>query len=226
VTDLAVELTGVEHAYARTVALRGVSLAVSPGEVVAVTGPSGCGKSTLLHVASGVVRAQAGRVRLLGADLAAMDEAGRSRLRRRTVGIILQFGQLVPDLPVLDNVALPLLLEGHEAKAARTAALGWLERVGLPGLGEVVPAELSGGQAQRAALARALIAGPEVIFADEPTASMDGIGAQELLDVLLEWTRERGAALIVVTHNNLVAACADRELRLRDGAVEHEVTLR
>lgn len=225
-TEPVLELTGVTHAYRRTVALRGVSLSVSPEEVVAITGPSGCGKSTLLHAAAGIVRPQGGSVRLLGQDIGALDETARTVLRRKRVGIVLQFGQLVPDLTVLDNVALPLLLEGHERATARTAAAEWLRRSGLEAESTATPAELSGGQAQRAAVARALVTGPAVIFADEPTGSMDTTGGELLLDLLVGAARERGAAVVLVTHDNVVAARADREIRLRDGVVEAVTVLR
>ncbi len=220
------DLTGVGHAYRRTVALRGVNLRVAAGEVVAVTGPSGCGKSTLLHVAAGIIRPQAGSVRLLGQDLLALDEADRTRLRRRQVGIVLQYGQLVPDLSVVDNVALPLLLDGQRRAAARTAAADWLHRAGLDIALDSLPAELSGGQAQRVAAARALITGPRLIFADEPTGSLDTLGGEQLLALLLDPAHRLGAAVVLVTHDNMVAAHADREVRLRDGAVAHESALR
>jgi putative ABC transport system ATP-binding protein len=219
-------MTGIEHSYRRTTALRGVSLGVEPGEVVAVTGPSGCGKSTLLHVAAGILRPQSGSVRLLGLDLLSLDESARSRLRRREVGIVLQYGQLVPDLTLVDNVALPLLLDGHERVAARTAAAEWLHRVGIDTDLDAQPADLSGGQAQRVALARALVTGPRLILADEPTGSLDTLGGEELLTLLLDPAHRHGAAVVLVTHDNVVAACADREVRLRDGSVEYEGALR
>jgi len=219
-------MSRVEHAYRRTVALRGVGLAVDAGEVVAVTGPSGCGKSTLLHAAAGIVRPQAGEVRLLGHDLRTLDEAARTRLRRERVGIVLQLGLLVPDLSVLDNVALPLLFGDHERAAARTAAAAWLERVGLQGVGAALPGELSGGESQRAAVARALVTGPAVVFADEPTGALDTLAGERLLDLLLGAARDGGAAVVLVTHDNVVAARADREIRLRDGLVEAEAVLR
>jgi len=218
-----VELSGVSHAYGRTQALRDVSLTVAPGEVVAVTGPSGCGKSTLLMLAAGVLRAQSGRVVLAGTDLADADEAARARIRRRSVGIVLQFGQLVPDLPVLDNVALPLLLEGHPPREARAAAAGWLDRVGLDVPPTTLPSDLSGGQAQLAAAARALVAGPLLVLADEPTASLDTATGRQLLDLLVTTTTQAGGSVVLVSHDNAVAARADRELRLREGSVVHEV---
>lgn len=227
VSDQAVlELTRLEYAYRQTPALRGVDLRVERGEVVAVTGPSGCGKSTLLHLAAGILAPQRGEVRLLGEDPAALGEAGRTRLRRERVGIVLQFGQLVPDLSLLDNVALPLLLGGGERKAARASAAAWLERAGVDAPHGASPAELSGGQAQRVAVARALVSEPALLLADEPTGSMDTRGGELLLDLLLGAAREREAAVVLVTHDNVVAARTDREFRLRDGVVEAEAVLR
>jgi putative ABC transport system ATP-binding protein len=225
-TPPAVQLSGVSHAYGPTQALRDVSLTVAPGEVLAVTGPSGSGKSTLLLLAAGVLRAQTGRVTVGGSELSELNEAARARLRRRSIGLVLQFGQLVPDLPLLDNVALPLLLEGHEPRDARAAAAGWLEQVGLDVDPALLPAALSGGQAQRAAIARALISGPAVVLADEPTASLDPVAGRELLDLLVDTTTAAGGAVVVVSHDNVVAARADRELRLAGGAVAHEVILK
>jgi putative ABC transport system ATP-binding protein len=223
--NAALELERIEYAYRRNTALRGVSLQLKPGEVVAVTGASGCGKSTLLHCAAGILSPDAGAVRVDGKDLAGLPEEQRAALRRTQVGIVLQFGQLVPDLPLVDNVALPLLLGGHERAEAHKAAMNWLDQVGIADDADAVPGELSGGQTQRAAVARALVTGPSVVLADEPTGSLDSRAGQELLDVLLEAARYRGAALLMVTHDNLVAASADREIRLRDGLIQHEVSL-
>lgn len=219
-------LRAVSHAYSRTPALREVSLTVEPGEVVAVTGPSGCGKSTLLHAAAGLLEPQAGSVELQGTDLQGLDETGRAGLRRRDVGIVLQYGQLVPDMTLEDNVALPLLLDGGDLAASRTAARDALARVGLEQAGQAVPEELSGGQAQRAAIARALITSPKLLLADEPVASLDAVAAQDALDLMLSVARRDGGAVVLVTHDNLVAALADREVRLRDGRVDRETVLR
>jgi putative ABC transport system ATP-binding protein len=219
------ELEGIEYSYRRNVALRGVSLQLKPGEVVAVTGASGCGKSTLLHCAAGILTPDTGVVRVDGQDLSTLPEERRAALRRTKVGIVLQFGQLVPDLPLIDNVALPLLLDGHERGEAHVAARDWLDQVGIADDADAVPSELSGGQTQRAALARALVTGPSVVLADEPTGSLDSRAGQELLDVLLQAARYRGAALLMVTHDNVVASSADREIRLRDGLIQHEVSL-
>lgn len=152
--NAALELDRIEYAYRRNTALRGVSLQLKPGEVVAVTGASGCGKSTLLHCAAGILTPDAGAVQVDGQDLAALPEEQRAALRRTKVGIVLQFGQLVPDLPLVDNVALPLLLGGHERGEAHKAAMNWLDQVGIADDADAVPGELSGGQTQRAAVAR------------------------------------------------------------------------
>ena len=217
-SEVILSARAVEKSFSRTQALRGVSLEVSRGEVLAVTGPSGSGKSTLLHCLSGILRPEAGEVSYQGQRLDDLAEAPRTRLRRREFGIVFQFGQLVPELTVEQNVALPLLLEGHDRSAARTAARTWLERLGVAQQAAALPGELSGGEAQRAALARALVTGPQVVFADEPTGALDTVGGEALLEVLLSTARERGASVVLVTHDNRVAAHADREVVLVDGA--------
>jgi len=217
-TDVILSTRAVEKSFGRTQALRGVSLELARGEVLAVTGPSGGGKSTLLHCLSGILRPEAGEVRYDGQRLDDLADAPRTRLRRREFGIVLQFGQLVPELTVEQNVALPLLLEGHDRSAARTAARAWLDRLDVGQMATALPGELSGGEAQRAALAWALVTGPQVVFADEPTGALDTVGGEALLDVLLSTTRERGASVVLVTHDNRVAAHADREVVLVDGA--------
>lgn len=219
------ELRGLRKSFARTEALRGVSLDVSPGEVVAVTGPSGSGKSTLLHCASGVLVPEAGSVSFDGRRLDELDEAGRTRLRRREIGLVLQFGQLVPELTAVDNAALPLLLDGTDRRTARTAALAWLDRLGVADVADQVPGELSGGEAQRVAVARALVTGPRLVCADEPTGALDTVSAEVVLGQLLHAVRESGTALLVVTHDNRVAARADREVVLRDGSLSSGQTV-
>ncbi|HEX5919075.1 MAG TPA: ABC transporter ATP-binding protein [Nocardioides sp.] len=216
------QLRGLRKSFARTEALRGVSLDVQPGEVVAVTGPSGSGKSTLLHCAAGVLVPEAGSVTFEGQRLDELDEAARTRLRRREVGLVLQFGQLVPELTAVQNAALPLLLDGSDRRTAQTAALAWLERLEVAGVADQVPAELSGGEAQRVALARALVTGPRLVCADEPTGALDTVAGEVVLAQLLSAVREAGTALLVVTHDNRVAARADREVVLRDGALESD----
>ena len=217
-TEVILSARALEKSFTRTQALSGVSLELTRGEILAVTGPSGSGKSTLLHCLSGILRPEAGEVRYNGDRLDDLAEAPRTRLRRREFGIVLQFGQLVPELTVEQNVALPLLLESHDRPAAMTAARSWLNRLNVRHLAEALPGDLSGGEAQRAALARALVTGPQIVFADEPTGALDTVGGDELLAVLLSAARERGASVVLVTHDNRVAAHADREVVLVDGA--------
>jgi putative ABC transport system ATP-binding protein len=215
-----VEARAVRKAFGRTEALRGTSLAVDEGEVVAVTGPSGSGKSTLLLCMAGVLRPEAGETWYEGRKLHDLTEDERTRLRRREFGLVLQFGQLVPELTAVQNVALPLLLERHDRSAATTLATSWLERLGALEVAEALPGEMSGGEAQRVAIARALITGPRVIFADEPTGALDTVSGEQVLAALLTTARESGATVVLVTHDNRVAASADREAVIRDGAVE------
>jgi putative ABC transport system ATP-binding protein len=221
----AVVLSGVEHFYGVTPSLRGVSLTARRGEAIAVTGPSGCGKSTLLHVCAGLVRPRSGRVEIYGHDLTRRDETALARMRRRTLGIVLHYGQLVPDMSLLDNVALPLVLDGRKRVNAEETARLWLARVGLDEVQTATPAQISGGQAQRAAIARALVTTPRLVFADEPVASLDARGGEEMLQLLLDHVRDYRSTLVLVTHDNTVVARANREIRLRDGRVEYEVAL-
>lgn len=218
-SDVLIEARGVRKAYGRTEALRGVNLDVGDGETVAITGPSGSGKSTLLLSLAGIIRPEAGEVRYQGARLDDLRESERTRLRRRQFGVVLQFGQLVPELTAVQNVALPLLLERRRRSAAQHIALGWLERLGARDLADALPGELSGGEAQRVALARALVTGPRVVFADEPTGALDTVAGEQLLEAMLTAARASDATVVLVTHENRVAARADREIRLRDGLV-------
>ncbi|MCA1984444.1 ABC transporter ATP-binding protein [Nocardioides nematodiphilus] len=218
-SEIQFEARGVRKAYGRTEALRGVSLTIGAGEVVAISGPSGSGKSTLLLALAGLIRPEAGEIAYDGARLDDLGEAHRTRLRRRQFGVVLQFGQLVPELTAAQNVALPLLLERHDRAAARRLALGQLERFGALDLADALPGELSGGEAQRVAAARALVTGPRVIFADEPTGALDTVGGEHLLKTLLGAARDNDATVVMVTHDNRVAARADREIFLRDGVI-------
>ncbi|GAA4801154.1 ABC transporter ATP-binding protein [Streptomyces ziwulingensis] len=204
-------------AHGGTEALRGASLGLRAGEMVAVTGASGSGKSTLLHCLAGIVRPDAGTVTYAGERLEEATEKRLSELRRTEFGVLFQFGQLVPELTALDNVALPLLLGGSGRATARERAGAWLERFGVRGQGELRPGELSGGQAQRAALARALVTGPAVLFADEPTGALDSLASEQVMTALAHTVRESGTAVLLVTHDAQVAAYADREVTLRDG---------
>jgi putative ABC transport system ATP-binding protein len=200
-----------------TPALRGASVTLDEGEIVAVTGPSGAGKSTLLHCLAGVLTPDRGEVRLAGRRIDGLPDRERAQLRRTAFGFVFQFGQLVPELPAVENIALPLLLAGRRRKEALAAAAPWLPRLGLDGLGRRLPGELSGGQGQRVAVARALVAGPTVVFADEPTGSLDSVASDEVMELLVDAAREQGTSVLMVTHEPRVAAYADRTVMVRDG---------
>jgi putative ABC transport system ATP-binding protein len=219
-SDELLEARGVWKVFGRTEALRGVSLSVTEGEVVAITGPSGSGKSTLLLCLATVLRPDGGDIVYAGQWTGGLSESERTLLRRRQFGIVLQFGQLVPELTAVQNVALPLLLERHNKAAAVRSAQGWLERLGAGDVMDARPGEMSGGEAQRVAIARALVTGPRLIFADEPTGALDTVNGEDVLAVLLAAARASYATVVLVTHDNRVAASADREIVLRDGAVE------
>ncbi|MFJ6387377.1 ABC transporter ATP-binding protein [Streptomyces sp. NPDC091972] len=205
--------------YGRSEALRGASVHLDAGEILAVTGASGSGKSTLLHCLAGIVAPDAGSVSYGGERLAGLPERRLSELRRTEFGVVFQFGQLAPELTVLDNVALPLLLAGLSRADAHVRAGAWLERFGVRGQAGLRPGELSGGQAQRTALARALVTGPKVVFADEPTGALDSLASEQVMTALVHTVRETGTAVLLITHDAQVAAYADREVRMADGAV-------
>ncbi|MFD3736008.1 ABC transporter ATP-binding protein [Streptomyces sp. NPDC058632] len=210
---------GLVKAHGKTLALRGASVELRAGEILAVTGASGSGKSTLLHCLAGIVRPDAGSVTYDGQRLEELPEKRLSELRRTDFGVVFQFGQLVPELTALDNVALPLMLAGSGRAEARERAGEWLERFGVRGQGESRPGEMSGGQAQRAALARALVTGPRVVFADEPTGALDSLAGEQVMTALTHTAREAGTAVLLITHDAQVAAYADREAQLRDGTL-------
>jgi putative ABC transport system ATP-binding protein len=214
-----VEARDVVLSFGETPALQGAGLAVARGELVAVMGASGSGKTTLLHCLAGILTPASGEVRFDGARIDTLDESARSRLRRERFGFVFQFGQLVPELTAEENVALPLLLGGMRRAAAVGEARTWLARLDLDGLGRRRSGELSGGQAQRVALARGLVASPEVLFADEPTGSLDSLTGEHVMDLLVGTAREQGTTVVLVTHEARVAAYADREVIVRDGRV-------
>lgn len=200
--------------------LRGVSLSVNRGETLSITGASGAGKSTLLQLLGGLDRPSGGRVALDGRDLYAMSPAARTEVRATRVGFVFQAYHLLPELDVLENVLLPALSRRgalQRMSPLRERARGLLERVGLSHRERHRPVELSGGEQQRAALARALMNEPELVLADEPTGNLDSTTGQQVLDYLFALTRERGHTLVMVTHNEAVARLCRRQLHLRDG---------
>jgi putative ABC transport system ATP-binding protein len=213
------EARDVCRSFGRTVALAGANLSVASGEILAVMGPSGSGKSTLLHCLAGIFTPDSGEVWFDGQRLDTRTDAERTELRRTAFGFVFQFGQLVPELTVADNIALPLLLNRVSRKAAYARAAAWLPRLGLDGLGARRTGELSGGQAQRVALARAVVAQPRVVFADEPTGSLDTLTGEMVMDLIVGIAREEQVTVVLVTHDARVAAYADREVLVRDGKV-------
>jgi len=214
-----IEARDVAKSFGQTPALRGASVAVSPGEILAIMGPSGSGKSTLLHCLAGIFTPDRGEVWFDGQRLDTLDEAERTRLRRTAFGFVFQFGQLVPELTAADNVALPLLLNRVRRRAAYKTAEAWLDRLGIPDKAANRTGELSGGEAQRVAVARALAMAPRVIFADEPTGSLDSLTGEKVMDLLTGLAREAGTTVVLVTHDARVAAYADRVVMVRDGMV-------
>lgn len=210
----------VVYSYGTTPALRGVSVEVNAGEILAVTGPSGSGKSTLMLCLAGVLRPDSGEVRFGDRVISEASESDRSRLRRSEFGILFQFGQLVPELTAAENVALPLLLSGVKRKAAITAATDWLDRFGVADLAASRPTEMSGGEAQRAAAARAMVTEPSVLFADEPTGALDALAGERVMSQIVRLARESATTVVIITHDATVAAYGDREIVVRDGMIE------
>ncbi|TGB06616.1 ABC transporter ATP-binding protein [Streptomyces sp. MZ04] len=208
---------GLRKAYGPTTALDGAEFSIHPGEVVAVMGPSGSGKSTLLHCLAGIVRPDEGSITYGSRDLTGMSDAGLSALRRSEFGFVFQFGQLVPELTCVENVALPLRLNGARRKDAEATALAWMERLEVDDVAAKRPGEVSGGQGQRVAVARALATSPRVIFADEPTGALDSLNGERVMELLTDAARSTNAAVVLVTHETRVAAYSDREIVVRDG---------
>jgi putative ABC transport system ATP-binding protein len=214
-----VEARGIVRSFGATTALRDASISVTAGEVVAVMGPSGSGKSTLLHCLAGILVPNSGEVWFDGQRLDTLSDADRTALRRRRFGFVFQFGQLVPELSAEENIALPLLLAGTRRATAMSVAREWFECLGLEGLEQRRSGELSGGQAQRVALARGLVARPQVLFADEPTGALDSLTGELVMELLTAAVAGQGTTVILVTHEPRVAAYADREVVVRDGKV-------
>jgi putative ABC transport system ATP-binding protein len=214
-----IEARRITKSFGQTQALRGASVAVAPGEILAVMGPSGSGKSTLLHCLAGIFSPDEGEIIFDGQRLDRLSEARRTELRRTAFGFVFQFGQLVPELTAADNVALPLLLNRVRRAAAYQQAMSWLARLGLEGKDGRRTGELSGGEAQRVAVARALAIKPKVLFADEPTGSLDSLTGEKVMNLLTGLTREEGTTVVLVTHDARVAAYAEREVVVRDGRV-------
>jgi len=211
-----------DGAGARVAALAGVSLSIAPGEFVALMGPSGCGKSTLLHLVAGVDLPTSGEVRVDDQALAQLSDRALSQFRRDRVGIVYQFYNLLPTMSAWENVALPALLAGLSARAARERAEERLRQVGMLHRKDHWPHELSGGEMQRVAIGRALVNGPSVLLADEPTGNLDSKAGREVLELLAHLNAERGVTILLATHSQEAAAFARRIIRLRDGSISAE----
>jgi putative ABC transport system ATP-binding protein len=208
---------GLSKTYGATPALIDAEFSISAGEVVAVMGPSGSGKSTLLHVVAGIVPPDTGTVVYDGRELSSMSDVARSALRRSEFGFVFQFGQLVPELSCRENVALPLRLDGVSRRAAEARADALLEALEVAGVAAQRPGTVSGGEGQRVAVARALVTDPRVLFADEPTGALDSLNGERVMELLTAAARDRGTAVVLVTHEARVAAYSDREIVVRDG---------
>ncbi|MFH8382510.1 ABC transporter ATP-binding protein [Kitasatospora sp. NPDC101155] len=220
--QVVVELSGVHKEFGDAKALDGVDLRIRAGEAVAVMGPSGCGKSTLLNMVAGLDRPSSGTVRVQGQDLGQLNENGLALFRRRHIGMIFQFFNLIDDLPALDNVALAAQLTGTTAKQARRRALELLDELGVAHRKDVYPASLSGGERQRVAVARALMNRPALLLADEPTGALDSRSGEQVMDLLID-LNQIGQTLLIVTHDpNLATRCASRLVEVADGKVARE----
>lgn len=213
------DATNLDLSYGATPALRGVSLSLAPGQRVALMGPSGCGKSSLLNCLCGVVRPDSGRVRFEDRDLTSLSDRERSRIRLERFGVVFQFGELVPELTLIENAALPLELLGESRRDAQQRAHVLFDELRIEEVAGSRAGEVSGGQAQRAAVARALVHEPRVVLADEPTGALDSINAEAVLDAMVALTDRIGAALLVVTHDNVVASHLDELVTMQDGAI-------
>jgi len=224
--DVVIEARDVHKTYdtgsVQVHALRGVSLAVRRGEMVAVMGPSGCGKTTLLNCLSGLDEFDSGTVTIDGVDISRMSDDRRSDLRARSMGFIFQTYNLLPVLSAVENVELPLIVAGVRPKEARARALEALERVGLREFAHHRPGQLSGGQRQRVTVARALVNRPAIVWADEPTGALDSKNAADVMDLMVELNRSRGLTYVIVTHAPAVAARCHRVVHMADGQILRE----
>jgi putative ABC transport system ATP-binding protein len=214
-----IEARDVHMSFGETPALRGASLAAQDGEILAIMGPSGSGKSTLLHCLAGILTPASGSVWYNGTRLDQLPDKQRTRLRRTDFGFVFQFGQLVPELSAVDNIAVPLLLNRVARRTAYRRAHAWLDRLGIAELAGRRAGELSGGQAQRVAIGRALVTAPMVVFADEPTGALDSQTGHEVMDLLTGVARNEQTTVLLITHDPNVAGYADRTVQVADGLV-------
>ena len=220
-SDIIIHTGDIKKSYGETHAMRGISLEIKRGEVLAIMGPSGSGKSTLLHTLAGITRPDSGKVYFNNLRIDNLTDKQRTLLRRSKFGFVFQFSQLVPELTAIDNVAVPLLLNGINRKAAYQKAEQWLNKVGITDTKlNHLANQLSGGQIQRVAIARAMVINPEVLFADEPTGSLDSLNSELVMKMFIKTAKDNGTTVVMVTHEPTIAAYADREIIVRDGKLE------
>ena len=220
-SDVIIKADDIKKSYGETHAMRGISLEIKRGEVLAIMGPSGSGKSTLLHTLAGIIKPDSGKVYFSGSRIDNLNDHGRTMLRRTKFGFVFQFSQLVPELTAIDNVAVPLLLNGIPRGEAYHRAEQWLNKVGITDAKlNHLANQLSGGQIQRVAIARAMVINPEVLFADEPTGSLDSLNSELVMKMFIKTAKENGTTVVMVTHEPTIAAYADHEIIVRDGRVE------
>ena len=220
-SDIIIRTDDIKKSYGETHAMRGISLEIKRGEVLAIMGPSGSGKSTLLHTLAGITRPDSGKVYFNNLRIDNLTDKQRTLLRRNKFGFVFQFSQLVPELTAIDNVAVPLLLNGINRKIAYQKAEQWLNKVGITDAKRNHLAnQLSGGQIQRVAIARAMAINPEVLFADEPTGSLDSLNSELVMKMFIKTAKDNGTTVVMVTHEPTIAAYADREIIVRDGKLE------
>lgn len=209
----------IKKSYDKTQVLHGISLDVKQGEILAIMGPSGSGKSTLLHCLAAITKIDNGEIVFNGQNIEKFNDNKRSTLRRTEFGFVFQFSQLVPELTALDNVALPMLLNSKSRAESHSIARKWLDEVNLSDKYNSLPGELSGGQTQRVAIARAMTIQPKILFADEPTGSLDSLSSEHIMELFIETAKNNGTTVIIVTHEPGIAAYADREIIVRDGQI-------
>lgn len=218
--DVIISAENIKKSFGSAEVLKGLTLRVDKGEIVAVMGMSGSGKTTLLHSLAAITTIDSGEVMFEGKSINKLSDNARSRLRRQKFGFVFQFSQLVPELTALDNIALPLLLNGASRRVAYEGARLWLEKVGMSMQADSLPSELSGGQMQRVAIARAMVAQPKVLFADEPTGALDSLNSKKVMELFIEMAKQHNTTVIMVTHEQGIADYADRTVYVRDGLID------
>lgn len=218
-TTTILEARGVRKKFGDSLVIHDVDIDLKQGEILAVMGPSGSGKSTLLHCLAGIIDSDSGSIVYKGHDITKLNQSDRTKLRRSDFGFIFQFGELVPELPVIDNIALPLLLRGMKKKDAYRISSEWIDIVGVAHIMQAFPHTISGGETQRVAIARAMAMDPKIIFADEPTGSLDSTSATKVMKLFVELADKYNKSIIFVTHSKELATYAKRVVMLRDGSI-------